>query len=1135
MTTGSAKMTRGGASGIAAYLMEERLLGYYVDGSDRRQRHSFKVDQVIFDGRQLHGHGWDHLGIDISAGLTFGQFRSLTNGHHPRDDRQLVRPGHRTVVDSKTGESRVEEAHTMAIDTFYAAPKTVSLFCIAASEAGRHDLVRKVIAAHEGAVSEAHGYVESEGRLGRRTVKTPTQVREMAAAGLRTVTKPGHEREGRESRQQGSQSVRVPVRLLGLAVTQHTARPNDETVSSGRLPDPHLHTHDVQLGLAYDDLANKWVSIDDYGLKTTAKRRDADYMGALARNMQQVGIELEMGKFEEGRNGRMPWRVKGISTEAEKFFSTNHARAVKLRETLETVSERAVSEATLQEAMRSSRRRKDIVAKRQDSAPVYGLWADEARTAGISIIDDELAERLARPHAIELEPWADRRAEFFRRFYGVEGVARQDAEFGGREVAEAIARCAEGLSFTVDDRMTLELEVMNELVVQVASKNSAKVRYTTEPMLEAERYVAHALARKAGTHAMTAPRPADVAAAITGLDVSPDAEQLGAIRAATSGRGLTIIEGFAGTGKTTALKAVVAAGRAGKDDKRAAYDQVIVVSTAALTARSTAGKVGADLGCSLASFIARVEQAKFTVTANTLVIHDEAPMADTWTQQEFMRAAGNAQLIMVGDPEQAQSIGPGGTFNDAVRKHGARQLTKVWRHTDRRDTIAFAKLRSGEPDEAIESLAQRGKFHVADTHAARVDEALAVLKQYREAGKEAGDVRLIFDSSNRAVDEANRHVQRYRRGRGEISARSITVEARDANRQWTLHERDLVLFLKPTDTSAGRVPNGSSGTILAIDAERHRVTVALDDPGRTAAKAGSASGDPKVVSVKLEASAKTQPIGLAYAVHTAKYQGAEVPIVLGLPGGAGTTDKHKAYSTLTRCVDEVHVFTDRETHGDDPATTLKGVWAMTPGKQTAMSRHDHNLHERVAASGTHAPPAPSAAELEYLARIERVAGLNVAEAIKTAPAYPSLINRLDELKAAKFNESDLLARAIRQRELTSADDAAAVLVHRLDKIERSTSRDDSLGLDSPAMPTPARPRHIASTPTIDTPIDPSAATYVGLHRRDDELATALRPNRTDDAMRRAFELRDQNEQTQLAVERNAQARNEDHTTGLELS
>ena len=150
-------------------------------------------------------------------------------GFRSRPPIRLGDPGHRKVDDPTTGATTMEKAHTMAIDTFYAAPKSVSILCIAAAYAGRDDPVRQIIAAHETAVREAHSCVEAEALLGRRMVKTPTQVKELAGTAGRLVTKPGHERFFEQPRQQGSQSVRVPVDLFGITVTQHTARPNDKT------------------------------------------------------------------------------------------------------------------------------------------------------------------------------------------------------------------------------------------------------------------------------------------------------------------------------------------------------------------------------------------------------------------------------------------------------------------------------------------------------------------------------------------------------------------------------------------------------------------------------------------------------------------------------------------------------------------------------------------------------------------------------------------------------------------------------------------------------------------------------------------------------------------------------------------
>lgn len=1039
MTTGSAKMTHGGAGGLAAYLMEEQLVGYYAEASGRggQRIRSFGNDDVIFRADQVHGHGVEAMDIDLTAGLTFGQFRNLCEGKHADTGEQLVQLGHRDVLDPDTGERIGSEiAHTMAIDTYFAAPKPVSVLCVVAAQ-HQPELVPRIVAAHEAAVREASDYGEQECRLGRRTVATPAEV---IASGPRLVTKPGHARQGLESKQQGSKSERIPVDIIAISATQHTARPNDVTIAAERMPDPHLHTHNLFMGPAYDAQTGKWVQIDDYGLKSTAVRRDADYMGALARNLQEIGVELEFGSFEDGKNGRAPWRVKGITDEAVKFFSTNHERKWSLKRDLEDKLGRAVPEKLIQDAMRLKRRAKDVAAKKQDSAPVYELWQQDAARFDVKLADDALIDRLtARRRDATTAPYEERRSEFLRRLYGEKGLTKDNAEFDGKAVAEGIARCAEGLSFTPDDRLHLELEVMNELVVQHDATEPAGVLYTTRAMLDLESVVAEALADKADSRGMSHPTRVNIGKALDGLDATPDDEQMAAIRAATSGRGLTIIDGWAGTGKTTSLKAVVDAGRLPGSDNQPAYDQIIVVSTAALTAQSTGAKLQADQACSIESFVSRVQRNRISPTARTLVIVDEASMTNTFAQRRLLESAGPAQMILVGDPEQAEPIGPGGTFQAAVEAHGAHELTQVWRQRDQRDRADFAKLRSGDAGEMLESLDARFRLHIAETSAERIDLALDFYQAYRESGRSASDVRIIVDSSNVAVDECNRHIQRHRRERGEIGARGIEVESRAAGRRWTLHQNDLVMFLEPTRCGRSYVANGTTGQITNVDPTRNRVQVRLDDK--------------RVVDIKLQASAESQPLGVAYAVHSLKFQGSEVPIVLAVPGGPNTTNKHTAYSTLTRCTEEAHVFADKETHGDDPKSTLKKAWSQMLGKTTASSRsqasQDETTARRSQRSGARDQGVHARRDAAYLERIERIAGPETAERVQRSRAYPKLQQRLGELRQDGANEREMLTKAVRQRELIEVRDPAAVLVYRLDHMERISRKDSAMGMTTP--------------------------------------------------------------------------------------
>ena len=109
-------------------------------------------------------------------------------------------------------------------------------------------------------------------------------------------------------------------------------------------------------------------------------------------------------------------------------------------------------------------------------------------------------------------------------------------------------------------------------------------------------------------------------------------EQADAIRVACSERQLVVIEGQAGTGKSTALAAVARA-------HEHAGQQVVVTSTGALAAERLAaelGEAGVDApGYSTMALRARVSAGALELGADVTVIHDEAALASTRDRTGF--------------------------------------------------------------------------------------------------------------------------------------------------------------------------------------------------------------------------------------------------------------------------------------------------------------------------------------------------------------------------------------------------------------------------------------------------------------------------------------------------------------------
>jgi hypothetical protein len=179
----------------------------------------------------------------------------------------------------------------------------------------------------------------------------------------------------------------------------------------------------------------------------------------------------------------------------------------------------------------------------------------------------------------------------------------------------------------------------------------------------------------------------------------------------------------------------------------------------------------------------------------------------------------------------------------------------------------------------------------------------------------------LTDGSNETVDIYNRFLQRDRLARHELHGDGFSVHNTNDNRRWTLYEGDHVIFLRGDFTAERNIRNGSAGTIVALNTDKGKATVKLSE-GAT-------------VVVDLRRGEHQQPLGLAYAVHAAKFQGHECPVVLFAPGSGYVSDSHSAYSALSRCQREMHVFLDQETHGYEPVKNIADAWKASSQKRTA--------------------------------------------------------------------------------------------------------------------------------------------------------------------------------------------------------
>ncbi len=851
---------------------------------------------------ELHGWLWTRLGL---GHLDSATFQRLAAGLHPLTGERLVKTSYVATLDPATGALVARGGMRVpGIDCNLSPPKSVSALLPFISPAERAALER----AHQAAVRV-----------------TLTELEARVAACRPTVN---------------GEQVHTPGDLAVAVFTHHTSRPTRETAAEPeRPPDPQLHSHAFIFNLAF--CQGRFLAVDSrpvYGFAATA---EAIYSCELAAQLTRLGYRLAWHETAKGRT----WELAGVDRRLTELFSTRRRHL-----------DRQVAAFQTRRGRPPTLRERDRLAAHGRAAKTDACAAPHWPAYHAVLARHRLPAPVPhrRRQAPGPRPLAEREAVVRARLLAPDGLTRNDATFDAAEVTKATYQVATGLLDAAEARAFLDRFLAGPDLVPAATPHGPG--HTTAVLLAQEQRIIEVAHAKAATRAL-APRPEHLAhaaelAAMRGPRLSK--EQLAALKHLAAPVGWASLEGRAGTGKTTLLRALLRAYRAN-------YQQVVLVSTAAETARRTARELDLDRGYTVEAFARAVATGHLRPTGDWVVLVEEAAMVDTPRMATLLQAAGPASIRTLGDPEQAQPVGPGGwqrLVDQAIGGHA--ELTRVVRQRDPADRAACQAIREGRAPQALASLHARGRLHLAPDRSTAVKEVVHAWNQHRRARGLDG-VAVVTDTDNRTVDTLNALCQAKREANGELTGPAVTVVDRAHGRREHLYAGDRVRFVGPyraNDDLRTYVPNGTAGHVQAVDPDRGQVVVRADD-GRT-------------VTVQPAAHEDAQPLRLGYASHALKLQGGQAAVVLVLPGG-WQTSRQSAYSMATRCVEELHVFVDAQTQqagpyrDRDPVQALGERWTRDARKHAAANRlarigeHDWSLgtgNELVVAPGEPREPTP---------------------------------------------------------------------------------------------------------------------------------------------------------------------------------
>jgi Ti-type conjugative transfer relaxase TraA len=609
----------------------------------------------------------------------------------------------------------------------------------------------------------------------------------------------------------------------------------------------------------------------------------------------------------------------------------------------------------------------------------------------------------------------------------LDALTQQHSTFTRRDMARFVDRHTDGAEQFAS--VLAKVEAAPELV-RLGEDERGRERFTTRAMLETERRMeaaAGALAGHDGHRMLQAAGWRAVKAAERGGLVLEE-EQREAFRHVTSGPDLSLVVGYAGSGKSTMLGVARAAWEAEGYSVRG-------------LALSGIAAEGLEKGAGIASrTIASLEYAwkeeRDQLTSRDVLVVDEAGMIGSRQMERVLSAArtARAKVVLIGDPEQLQAIEAGAAFRALAERHGAAEITTIRRQHEQWQRDATRELATGRTEAALERYAAAGMVQAADTREGARAGLVTIWDAARRQRPEQSQVILAYTRDD--VRDLNEKARAELRAAGELRGVDQVMQTERGVRAFAAGDR--IMFQKNERGLGGdgrghggvAVKNGTLGTVLEVASSGERLTVRLD--GQEKGKAGQA------VTFYTRDYAHIDH-GYAATVHKAQGVTVDRAHVLATPH----MDRHAAYVGLTRHRDGVALHYAREDFASPAA--LARVLGRERAKDTSLDysqdRDGDDLVRRYAERRGLAPDSqivvrpPLAPEPEKVAppRRSRFDGFMpdagpsdrpapAAEAAKTAPEPAPKLEEAVATGRAGFRER---FEAHRQQQARARDEAAA--------------------------------------------------------------------------------------------------------------
>ncbi|OBQ75892.1 Ti-type conjugative transfer relaxase TraA [Mesorhizobium loti] len=447
----------------------------------------------------------------------------------------------------------------------------------------------------------------------------------------------------------------------------------------------------------------------------------------------------------------------------------------------------------------------------------------------------------------------------------LDAITHQQSTFTRKDIAKFAHRHSDGV-----DQFSAVMSAISNApdLIELGKDGRGEDRFTTRQMIETEQRLYRATERMARgeRHAVSgAHREAALEKAKQGSLVL-SGEQADALNRITDGRGLGVVVGFAGTGKSAMLGVARQAWAAAGYEVRGA-------ALSGIAAENLEGGSGIS-SRTIASMEHSWGQGRDLLTSRDVLVTDEAGMVGTRQLERVLSHAADvgAKVVLVGDPQQLQAIEAGAAFRSIHERHGGVEIGQVRRQREDWQRDATRDLATGRINAAISAYDAQGMVHQAATRDEARGELVARWDRDRQAHPEAS--RIILTHTNDEVRVLNQAARERMRAAGDLGD-EVQVNVERGTRNFAGGDR--IMFLR-NERGLG-VKNGTLGIVEEVS--KQGMTVRVDDG----------------MSVRFDLKDYAHiDHGYAATIHKAQGMTVDRTHVLATPG----MDAHGSYVALSR-------------------------------------------------------------------------------------------------------------------------------------------------------------------------------------------------------------------------------------------